>query len=330
VDLSQHSITGRQFDLNRRGYDPDAVDAHLREIAAAVSARDVEDAAKDAEINELRRVGAELESKVQDASESEEALRLTLKAAAHAKVELLANAREQAAVMEQEASERAQRIVAEAEAQAKSLTDEAEARASEMTDGAVERARDVAGAALSESELLVVRIEQLRARVDGAEESLRALSTEAGPRLAEARRELDEALEAARESAENPELLAAAIPEPQPPIDVAPQDHYAPAPDVVPHGEPIDAAAAPQPEFDQDTNEIPVADHHEGQPEPVSHGFDEAPQAPEPAPTPEADASRDWQSEPEPDAEAVREKAESSADISNKVDRLLEELREVT
>ncbi len=231
MDLSQQSITGHQFDLNRRGYDPDSVDAHLREIAAAVSARDAEFAAKTAEMEELRRNSAELQSKVQDASESEEALRLTLKAAAHAKEELLANAREQAAVMEQEASERAQQMVAEAEALARSLTEEAEARANAMTEGAMARAREVARAALSESELLVVRIEQLRTQVDDAEESLRALSTEASPRLVEARQELDKALEAARASAENPELLAAAIPESLPPAELASEDHHAPQPE---------------------------------------------------------------------------------------------------
>jgi DivIVA domain-containing protein len=346
VDLSQESITGHQFDLNRRGYDPDSVDAHLREIAAAVSVRDAEFAAKTAEIEELRRSSAELQSKVQDASESEEALRLTLKAAAHAKEELLANAREQAALMEQEASERAQQMVVEAEAHAKSLTDGAEARASAMTEGAIQRAREVARAALSESELLVVRIEQLRTQVDGAEESLRALSSEAGSRLVEARQGLDQALEAARASAENPELLAAAIPESLPTANVASQDLHALQPEVAPHDQPIEAGVAPQsefeqgadvanvdsqPELEQATDEVPVAHHEESFPAAVSHSSDEAPQPSEPGATPEVETPRDWPPEPAPEAETVSEQSsESSADISNKVDRLLEELREVT
>ena len=45
MDLSHQSITGRQFELNRRGYDPDIVDAHLAEIAAAVADREREVAA---------------------------------------------------------------------------------------------------------------------------------------------------------------------------------------------------------------------------------------------------------------------------------------------
>ena len=62
MDLTHESITSHQFDLNRRGYDPDAVDAHLREIAAAVAARE-------SEIAGLRRTITELDAKVQDASE---------------------------------------------------------------------------------------------------------------------------------------------------------------------------------------------------------------------------------------------------------------------
>ena len=39
MDLSPKSIIGREFELNRRGYDPDAVDSHLDEIAEAVAAQ---------------------------------------------------------------------------------------------------------------------------------------------------------------------------------------------------------------------------------------------------------------------------------------------------
>ena len=40
MDLTHQSITGRQFELNRRGYDPDAVNAHLSEIASVVGERE--------------------------------------------------------------------------------------------------------------------------------------------------------------------------------------------------------------------------------------------------------------------------------------------------
>ena len=63
MDLSQQSITGRQFDMNRRGYDPEAVDSHLTEIATAVADRE-------RRIAELEATVTALEAKVQDADES--------------------------------------------------------------------------------------------------------------------------------------------------------------------------------------------------------------------------------------------------------------------
>ncbi len=315
MDLSQQNITGHQFDLNRRGYDPDAVDEHLREVAAAVTERDAEVAGKDRQLVELKQQIAELEAKVQDADESEEALRLTLKAAAHAKEELLAAAREQAAVLESEAAEKAERVVAEAQASARAMTDEANARASAMTEGARERAREVARAALSESELLVVRIEQLRAQVEVAEDSLRTLNSEASPRLLEARQGLDRALEAARASAENPELLAAAA-EPQT------RDHQ----------EGGQVPTEPQRDVEQAAAAEDLPQHAE-----------EPAHAPEVKQPPAEDTSRDDDAVMTAEQPAVGEAAapgveesdqgkpgETSADISDKVDRLLEELREVT
>lgn len=326
MDLSQESITSHQFDLNRRGYDPDAVDAHLREIAAAAASRE-------SELADLRRTVAELEAKVQDASESEEALRLMLKAAAHAKEELLAGAREQAAALEAEAADKAQKLVADAEAQAGTITRDAQARSEAMTQGATERARTVARAALSESELLVVRIEQLRAQVQAAEDSLRSLSTDAGPRLDEARRTLDEALEAARASAENPELLAAAVPA-APHFPAEPQPEEVAETSAAQPGFPVPATA--EPSFEESAAAEPAAE--EVQPEQLAQSETPPEQAAEsetpPEQAPQAEASGE---QPAPQLEVVEsdesgpeEPAESSADISNKVDRLLEELREVT
>ena len=305
MDLTHESITSHQFDLNRRGYDPDAVDAHLREIAAAVAARE-------SEIAGLRRTITELDAKVQDASESEEALRLTLKAAAHAKEELLAGARQQAATMEEEASTRAQQLVADAEAKAKALTDQAQARADAMTHGATEQARQVAQAALSESELQVVRIEQLRAQVQSAEESLRVLGAEASPRLGEARQALDKALEAARASAENPELLAAAVSTAPPPPPPPAPENVSTSPAVETDTVSTDAAATP-PAAPAETQHAPDGD------EPESEQHQQA-----------ADDDEATAPQLEVVAEPGGESKESSSDISNKVDRLLEELREVT
>ncbi len=324
MDLSHQSITGHQFDLNRRGYDPDAVDEHLREVAAAVAERDAEVADKDRSIAELRQQIAELEAKVQDADESEEALRLTLKAAAHAKEELLAGARDQAAVLEREAAEKAERVLAEAEASAQKVTDEANARATAMTEGSRERAREVAQAALSESELLVVRIEQLRSQVEAAEGALRDLQSEASPRLVEARQGLDRALEAARASAQNPELLAAAA------SHVAQQDEVdepAPAdqPSFPEQGLPGEDARFQQEAADQtpSSEDQTVEDNPDEQSAmPGNQPMGEAESATAAATADVGDSSQGEQGE--------QAHAETSADISDKVDRLLEELREVT
>jgi len=338
VDLSQQSITGHEFDLNRRGYDPDAVDAHLREIAAAVTARE-------AEVADLRRTITELAAKVQDADESEEALRLTLKAAAHAKEELLAGARETAQTLEREASDRAQHVISEAEARAGAVAEQAEAKARAMTEGASARAREVARAALSESELLVVRIEQLRAQVEVAEDSLQALSADAGPRLEEARVALDQALESARASAENPELLAAAaVPQAPPHFSF---EHMAPETAGVAVPSAGAETAEPEPNIDDapedvaaesvaadsDAAESDTAESDTAESDTEDDGPDvESGDAPHlvaagggPVETDEPDAEPDQQH-----AEPPYRQAESSSDISDKVDRLLEELREVT
>ncbi|MCP4306905.1 MAG: hypothetical protein GY788_18910 [bacterium] len=317
MDLSHNSITGREFELNRRGYDPDTVNSHLKEVADAV-------AAQTNRMTEMETVIASLQAKVQDANESEEALRLTLKAAAHAKEELLAGARAQAKTMEDEAATKAASLVGEAEAKAKELKDGAEEQAAAITQGASTQARDVAKAALAESELLVARIESLRLKLTAAEDALSTLSAEASPNIKSARKALDHALEQARETVANPALLeSATAAEPQPEQTVA---EGAAVPETT------DESAAPE------------------EAEPV-HEVSE-----EPAPTPEAEVNAEPKQIEEPDEPAepdvvaepaaadepaaaaeedaphleVVATAESAAEISDKVDRLLEELREVT
>ncbi len=344
MDLSHQSITGRQFELNRRGYDPDAVDAHLGEIASAV-------AEQESKRSEMERTIAALEAKVQDANESEEALRLTLKAAAHAKEELLAGAREQAETTQREADERAGQVVADAEqraaaitaeaqAQADSVTSEAQAQADAVTSGAAASAQEVASAALAESEFLVARIEELRNQVGAAEEALRALHAEANPRLEGARATLDEALQQARETAENPELLARAMPAPaaepeQPEEPVAEHSQTVPSAEAA-HAEPEYSAAPAPGEVEQVASQEPMeTEHHAAQAvaEEPSPDHVEPPVADEGAVQDAGEHSGEDQPHLEVVAQSEEQEeapAESTADISDKVDRLLEELREVT
>ena len=349
MDLTHQSITNQQFELNRRGYDPDAVDAHLGQIAAAVTERERHVAELEKSVASLQETVDELQAKVQDANESEEALRLTLKAAAHAKEELLAGAREQAEEMQREAHERAQSLLSESEQKARATEAEAQARAEAMTSGASARAQDVARAALAESELLVARIEGLRQQLATAEQAVQSLRTEAEPRLADARNALEHALGEARAAAENPELLAAAAA----PVDETPAADQQATPDLVAEeavadhvgeagsdsdpavedtpasaNEPESTPAAPQLEVVQ-----PVA---EEEPPPVQAtsvddgpGEQSSPQheaVSEPAQT----QAQDTPEQPEQAPGDSAPPAESTADISDKVDRLLEELREVT
>ncbi len=341
MDLSHQSITGQQFELNRRGYDPDAVDAHLAQIAAATAERENRMA-------EMERTMASLAAKVQDANESEEALRLTLKAAAHAKEELLAGAREQAkatqdeaeknaerAVREagehaeravREAEEYAQRVVSEADSSSQATVAGAQAQAEAMTANATAQAQDVARAALTESELLVERIEDLRGRVAGAENALRSLDADASPRLESAREALDSALEQARASAENPELLAAAS---TPPSDTPPI--VAPFSTEPPVDEPAAKVTpeSPEPQYVEE----PAIQQAPADPPPAHESTAPADEGPPHLEVVEPPAS---QAIPEPAPDSPTEApesgdaTESTADISDKVDRLLEELREVT
>jgi len=384
VELSHQSIIGRDFELNRRGYDPDMVDAHLAEIAAAVTER----AARLAELEELVE---SLQAKVQDADDSQEALRLTLKAAAHAKEELLANAREQAKTMENEAAARAESLVADAEARVAELAEASEARAKSMEEGARARAGEVGKAALAESEALVARIEDLRTRLETAESALGALQIEVSPHVAAARAALEIALTRARESAEDPSILAALAPAAEPiaaaslpteepeteqhEVDEQPDGAFAEGfqqgtPDVpaqlegqgdqpreeeasedghdvdesaeehvTPEVDPVAQSEGPaefgETESSADEEQGPLAEEWTGG-EPVvpgDHGTDDVGEverfAAEAAPG-QVDDNVGPHLEVVDPGEPAAESGDSAADISDKVDRLLEELREVT
>ena len=340
MDLTHQSITGRQFELNRRGYDPDAVNAHLSEIASVVGERE-------RHIAELESTIESLQAKVQDANESEEALRLTLKAAAHAKEELLAGARNQAARMEQEAAAKVEALVSEATARANELTNSAEARAALIDQKARSHAGQVAQAALAESKLLIERIQGMRQTVASAEGALAAIQVETGPRIQAAREALDGAMARATEIAEDPSVLEMAAEEhiaaeAPSPIEPAPEDGMPKAqvepglaePQVPPPGE---GGSDEHPGVAEQQQVVEQADAGSAA---LAHGPDrsyaEASQPPPSGPQAEealrAEASP---SEAGPHLEVVAtekgaEEQESAAQISDKVDRLLEELREVT
>lgn len=298
MDLDAKSITSKQFDLNRRGYDPDAVDAHLAEVARAVTAREQL-------VADLEQKVASLDARVQDAHESEEALRLTLKAAAHAKEELLATARHDAEEME-----------AEAVRKTEDLMRAAEARTDAMLAAAREQAQDLIRSAIAETEGLVGRIEELRGEVGTARRVLAGVAEAALPELQNSYQALDEALAKATESAAAADVLIASLGD-------TGTTGAASEPDIADD----EVGESDSAQLGEDTS-VPEVDE-----ESVPEG--ELPAEPDDEP-PAAEADAEVDEESTDDGEAaerhleVVETPESSSEISNKVDRLLEELREVT
>lgn len=298
MDLDAQSITSKQFELNRRGYDPDAVDAHLAEVARAVADRE-------RLVADLEQKVASLDARVQDAHESEEALRLTLKAAAHAKEELLATARHDAEEMEAEAVRKTEDLMNAAKAQTEA-----------MLAAAREQAQDLIRSAIAETESLVGRIEELRGEVGTARRVLAGVAEAALPELQSSHQALDEALAKAKESAADATVL----------IDTVRN--------VGTTGEVSEPAVADEEVGESDSAQLSEeASVPEVEDEPVSEEEVAAEPAVEP-PAAESDAETDG--EPTDGGGTVErhlevvETPESSSEISNKVDRLLEELREVT
>lgn len=298
MDLDATSITSKQFDLNRRGYDPDAVDAHLAEIARAVAEREEL-------LRNLEQKVASLGARVQDAHESEEALRLTLKAAAHAKEELLATARQDAEAMEAEAVRKTEELVKAAEAQ----TDA-------MLAAARDQAQDLIRTAIAETDTLVNHIEELRSQVDTSRRVLAGVAESVLPELQDSHQALDEALTKARASAADADVLVASLADAEADTIPAPETADEEPEELAP----VDAAG--------DESEPAAAEEPDHEIESSAESVDEQgePQAPDDAAEPE---SADDGENAERHLEVV-ESAESSSEISSKVDRLLEELREVT
>ena len=105
MDLDRSQIERSDFVLARRGYDPAAVDAHLREIAAAVE---------------------RLQDRVEELSARPE----TLSQAANERLQRILDAAEtSAAELRTEAGEEARALISEAQGEARTMSEDAESRA---------------------------------------------------------------------------------------------------------------------------------------------------------------------------------------------------------
>jgi DivIVA domain-containing protein len=135
VALDRQSIEKKDFPIGRRGYDPDAVDAHLAALAD--------------QIEELRR----------NARRRTE----TLASAASEQVRAIVEAAEQSAAQIQQ----------EAEEEARDIRSEASEEARRVRDQAQEQARDYVGKVSESTAVMLQRVDSMESELNTLVESLR-------------------------------------------------------------------------------------------------------------------------------------------------------------
>jgi DivIVA domain-containing protein len=181
VELDRRYITRRDFPAARRGYDPDEVDRHLRELADGVE-------------DLRRRADRPAESSV--AGAAAEQVRVIVEAAERSANEI-----------EQRAHDDARRTRSEADEEARATREQADAAAAEHVRRVEEATRAMlqrAGTAETQVSELVVSLrstaegllETLRASADGMVAELRGGAEQVGRELEEMRRGLDDARDA--------------------------------------------------------------------------------------------------------------------------------------
>jgi DivIVA domain-containing protein len=139
VALDRQDIEKRDFPIGRRGYDPDAVDAHLREIAEEVEA--------------LRRQAAT--------------------SAPHDDASLAATASEQVKAIVDAAETTAAGIQREAEERARDIRQQAADEADETRDGAASQAREHVAKVVEATSVMLLRVDAIEGELGGLLESLR-------------------------------------------------------------------------------------------------------------------------------------------------------------
>jgi DivIVA domain-containing protein len=225
VELDRRYITRRDFPAARRGYDPDEVDSHLRELAEAVE--------------DLRRQAERPPATASVAGAAAEQVRTIVEAAERSASEI-----------EQRAEADARQTREDAEADARDTRQQADAEAAEhirQVEDATRAMVDRAGAAEGQVTQLLDNlratadrmIESLRESADGMVSDLRSGSEQLGRELEEIRRGLGdvrssrpdpaERVTRRREAAAEPEPEP--LPEPEPMPEPEPEPHYAPEPE---------------------------------------------------------------------------------------------------
>ena len=137
--LDRQDIEKRDFPIGRRGYNPDAVDAHLREIAEEVEA--------------LRRQAAT--------------------SAPHDDASLAATASEQVKAIVDAAETTAAGIQREAEERARDIRQQAADEADETRDGAASQAREHVAKVAEATSVMLLRVDAIEGELGGLLESVR-------------------------------------------------------------------------------------------------------------------------------------------------------------
>jgi DivIVA domain-containing protein len=298
VELDRRYITRRDFPAARRGYDPDEVDRHLRELADSVE--------------DLRR-RADRPPETSVAGAAAEQVRVIVEAAERSANEI-----------EQRAHDDARRTRDEAEAEARAARERADADAAEHIRRVEEATRAMlqhAGAAESQVGELIDSLRQtaesmlqsLRTSADGMVSDLRTGAEQVGRELEEMRRGLDEVREARpaggglRDAEPGPARFGG-----QPDLDYGEpaQEHEQPEPYPA---EPESFRPEPEPgPLKLQGDELHPGDVHVlgGEPEHAAHELPPAPEREPFQPAQEHEPAHDDAGPPDAEPEVVRETRE--------------------
>jgi DivIVA domain-containing protein len=211
MPLDRQSIERRDFAIGRRGYEPEAVDAFLAQLADEVEAL---------QRAQQRRTP---ESLAQSASEQ---VRAIVEAAESSAADI----------------ERA------AEQEAAQIRSEAASDADRTRSDAIERARDHVGQVSESTATMLQRVTAMQSELDALVESIRTGANRVSADLALLEGNMAELYTAAGARAESvPEPPVAVPPEPEPALEVAPE----PEPELEVEAEPLaEPAVEPEPELE--------------------------------------------------------------------------------
>lgn len=194
IELTPTQIQRTDFPISKKGYDVDAVRAHLRDAAAAL-----ENALRRAKLAEDRARRAE--EALAQAQQAAQAAAVPEKQLAEETERVLRTARESAASIEEEARRKAEEVMAQAQQNAASLVAEAEARARQAEENAQRILAEAQQAA--DSAVVGKTIEEAKAEADRivreAEAKARALVEQAEQERSRVLKELEAKAQAIEE-----------------------------------------------------------------------------------------------------------------------------------